>query len=212
MYYNDFIQAYAKSGLIETADVKFHFDEPVGQIHVRLSQWVQQGKLIQLRRGKYLLPPEISAVSTSHFAISNFLHRPSYISQYSALEFYELIPETVHEIRAVTTRQTSSWNTAIGLFSYSSIQPNRFFGYSEMTDQLSNQKMVIASPEKALIDLLYFQKGEWTIPRMNEMRFQNLEILNIEKLIEYSEKMNSPKISRGVNNFLKSISMMEKAA
>lgn len=209
MNYNDFIRTFSTTGLIESAAVQFQFDEPEKQIQVRLSQWVSQKKLIQLRRGKYILPQELSGLPVSHYYIANYLYRPSYASLYTALEYYDTIPETVHEIQSVSTRQTANWNTPIGRFSYKSVKPERFWGFVEQNDRLSKQKFFMAAPEKALLDLFYFHKGEWTVERIREMRFQNVYFLDLARLVKWMDKMNSPKIFRAVNNFLNVVSEME---
>ncbi|MBL7135162.1 MAG: hypothetical protein ISS81_01050 [Candidatus Marinimicrobia bacterium] len=69
-------------------------------------------------------------------------------------------------LESVTTRQTASWQTKIGIFKYFSIHHVRFWGYREYFKSgirlNPQQQFFIAAPEKALIDLFYFQKGEWT--------------------------------------------------
>jgi len=170
----------------------------------RISRWVNQGKLIQLRRGKYLLPLQYQTLPANPFYISNYLYRPSYVSLYTSLQYYGCIPEAVKTIQAVTTRQTASWETAIGHFQYFSIKPERFFGYTEIKfGNGEQQRALIADLEKALIDVCYFSIGEWNLNRWSELRLQQCELINLERLRDYTTQMRSIKIERSINQLLK---------
>ena len=201
MKYETLIQQFADRQWIETPDVAVWFDEPLRQIQVRLSRWVQQGKLIQLRKGKYLLPEIYRRQNVSEYWISNQLYSPSYISLETALEYYGLIPEAVTGIQNITTRTTKKWKTSLGMFRYYHIKQNRFFGYLQKA-LLNSTYFLCASPEKALLDIFYFGKGEWTFPRISELRLQNLEQLDLKKLQNDAEIMASPKVTRAVTIFI----------
>lgn len=200
MKYETLIQQFNDREWIETPDVAVWFDEPLRQIQVRLSRWVQQGKLIQLRKGKYLLPEIYRRQNVSEYWISNQLYSPSYISLETALEYYGLIPEMVVSIQNITSRTTRSWTTPLGMFRYYHIKQERFFGYQQK--ELPNSTYFLcALPEKALLDIFYFGKGEWTVRRIRELRLQNLEKIDLEILQDYAEVMASPKVKKAVTAF-----------
>ncbi|MBC8344977.1 MAG: hypothetical protein ISR89_08145 [Candidatus Marinimicrobia bacterium] len=202
MKYEALIQQFANRNCIETVEVALWFNEPVRQIQSRISRWVQQDKLIQLRKGKYLLPEVYRKAPLSAYSISNKLYHPSYVSLESALDFYGMIPEAIYSIQGITTRQTKSWHTPLGLFSYQHIKQERFFGYEQV--QFSNEvPFFCAAPEKALIDLFYFGKGEWNEARINEMRFQNIENINMKVFKKMGKKMNSKKVNAAIHVFSK---------
>ena len=56
----------------------------------------KQGYIIRLKRGLYVLNPELSGKMLSTELIANHLYAPSYISMSSALRYYGLIPEAVY--------------------------------------------------------------------------------------------------------------------
>lgn len=197
MKYDVLMAQFVDQPFFQTADVSVWFDEPVKQIQARLSRWVQQGKLIRVRRGMYSLPDAYRRLSVSGYYLSNYLYRPSYVSLFTALEYYAMIPEAVYEVEAVTTRQTKEWETPLGRFIYRSIKPSRFFGYqSEFVQADSQRTFLCAEPEKALLDVFYYQKGPWPEARIRELRLQNVEQITSEKLMSYAERMNSPKVLR----------------
>lgn len=199
MKYEELIKVFAQRPFFETGELLTLFEEPELQVMARLSRWTSDGKLIRLRRGKYLLPELYQKEPAHLFYISNYLYTPSYISFYSALQFYQMIPEYVQRIQALTTRQTAAWDTTLGVFSYSSAKQMRFFGYNlHILGQGTQQRAYIATPEKALLDICLSQAGEWTEERWAGLRLQNIEILNSDVFNEYLRRLNRAKASRAI--------------
>jgi len=160
---------------------------------------VRQEKLVQLRRGKYM-HPEPYQIRTPHpFYISNYLYSPSYVSLYTALEYYKLIPEHTPVIQAVTTRDTRFWRTLHGNYMYHSLKTERFMGYKliQVGDH-SQQRALIANPEKALVDICLLNSGEWDLKRWSSLRLQNSAVLNPDVLVDYTRQIPSRKLVRGV--------------
>ncbi len=200
MKYDDLIQQFGSRPFFETEEVILWFDEPAPQVQARLSRWVRQGKLVQLRRGKYLLPKRYRTSDPAEIYLANYLYRPSYVSLHSALQYYQCIPEQVQGWHSVTPRQTNRWNTPVGSFRYVSIKQVWFFGYETVSLGPGEQHQgIIATLEKAFIDLFYFQRGEWTSDRLREMRFQNLGQVDWNRLQAFSSRMPQPKIRRAVD-------------
>jgi len=75
-----------------------------------------------------------------------------------------------------------------------------FFGYHSVP--MDGQRVLMAVPEKALLDLWYLEAGGWTQARMAEMRFQNMELVNSDRLQEFAERFSSPKIANAVKAWL----------
>ena len=101
-------------------------------------------------------------------ALANKLHSPSYLSLQWALSYHGLIPEGVPAYTSITTRVGRSFSNPIGEFIYTHIKLPAFFGYS--AQQIDGQDTMVAVPEKALLDVWYQGKGEWTCRRMEQMR------------------------------------------
>jgi predicted transcriptional regulator of viral defense system len=205
MKYENLIELFKERPFFESGEIIIAFDEPRPQIEARLSRWVAMGKLVKLRQEKYLLPKKYRSREPSLEYISNYLYRPSYISLRTALSIYGMLPEAVHIKEAVTPRKTAVWKTSLCTFKYYSIKKERFWGYKIYPDDekgiAPQNRFFLAEPEKVLLDLFYLLKGEWTKERIKEMRFQNLESIKRKKLCEYSEKFESPKVSRAVRRF-----------
>lgn len=86
--------------------------------------------------------------------IANRLYAPSYISLEYALSRYGIIPETVYTMTSVTTRITREFIVNNKAFTYSHIKRPAYRGY--MTERMGGVNVLIAEPEKALVDYLYF--------------------------------------------------------
>jgi len=200
MKYIELLNAFAKQPFFETADLVTLFTESEQSVLPRLSRWVTQGKVHQLRRGKYMLPELYQKAAPHSFYISNFLYTPSYISLFTALAYYKLIPEHTTLIQAVTTRATRHWETQYGRFHYHSIKTNRFLGYKVIElGNSSQQRGIIASPEKALIDICLLNSGEWTQKRWSSLRLQHIGILDTEILDGLANTISSKKLRRGID-------------
>ncbi|MEE9168052.1 MAG: hypothetical protein V3U24_11415 [Candidatus Neomarinimicrobiota bacterium] len=205
MKYNDLTSRFRSRPFFEARELDVVYDEPYAQIRFRLSRWVSQSKLIQIRRGYYLLPPEERAADPSLYAISNTLYSPSYVSLHSALEYYTMILEQVTRVEAISPKQTAGWDTPVGQFRYFSIKTDSFRGYQYLeseTDFKDRPGFFVATPEKALLDLFYFHAGEWTEERILEMRFQQTERIQRRELLEAAQWFHSPRIERATRNFL----------
>ena len=72
------------------------------------------------------------------------------------------------------------------------------FGY-QLTDVGDRQRAFIASPEKALLDLIYLDAGADSIDYLRELRLQNLDQLDLTALSQYTDRADSPKLKRAVS-------------
>ena len=116
--------------------------------------WLEkQGVIIRLKRGLYVINPEYSGRTLSSELIANHLYTPSYISMSTALRYYGLIPEAVYVHQSMTVKHPRSFQTPVGSYDYRYISRKAFpIGVRSMYKD--NYTFLIASPEKALCDLI----------------------------------------------------------
>ena len=168
-------------------------------LQIQLSRWRKAGKLLPLRRGMYALPELYRSKPISPTELANGMYAPSYLSLHWALGYYGMIPERVIEHTSVTSRTPKRFENAFGTFSYRHVKSAAFFGYQVL--DLGSSRMFLAEPEKALLDLWYLEQGEWTEARMQHMRFQAFEKVNLETLCEYAEQFHSPRLMAATQVF-----------
>lgn len=161
-------------------------------VRVQLTRWVNSGRLYQLRRGLYSIAPPYQKVRPHPFLVANRLQRASYVSLQSALAFYGLIPETVNITVSVTAGRPERLATPLGVFEFRHIKSKLLYGY-QMTD-LGGQNALVATPTKALLDLVYLQPGGESARYLNELRLQNLDHLDLDVLKRQTEVFDSPKM------------------
>ncbi len=170
--------------------------EPKRQLLTQLSQWVRSGFLVRLRRGFYTVASPYRKTPLAVLSLANDLYRPSYLSGAWALSFYGLIPEKTVVCTSVTPRVPRTFRNPLGTFTYSNIKQELFWGHSAHT--IDGASVWIAAPEKAMLDYFHLHSGEWTASRLAEMRFQNLETLDVKRLKTYVKKWRSPRLTRAV--------------
>ena len=105
---------------------------------------------IKFRNGLYasrLNPP-------SEMEIANRLLSPSYVSFEYALSRYGIIPESSYSITSATTKLAREFTAQGKVYGYSQIKGAAYRGYR--SERQGKVTVLIAEPEKALADYLYF--------------------------------------------------------
>jgi len=161
----------------------------------QLSRWTKAGRLYQVRRGLYALAPPFQKVKPHSFLVANRMVRASYVSLQAALAYYGLIPEYVPVVTSVTTARPGRWETPLGVYEFRHIKTDLLAGY-RLTDLGGGQKAFVATPEKALLDLIYLQPGGDSPAYLQELRLQNLDRLDPEELRRQADRTGSSKLQR----------------
>jgi len=167
----------------------------------QLSRWNKAGKIHQLRRGLYALAKPYQKVAPHPFLLANLLKSASYVSLQSALAYHGMIPEYVPTVTSVTTERPEELETPLGHFAFRHVKKSFFWGYSKLA-LVGEQTAFVASPEKAFLDLVYLTPGADDITYLEELRLQNLEVLQPKNLIAFAERSDSPKLIRVAKNIV----------
>jgi predicted transcriptional regulator of viral defense system len=170
-------------------------DVDPGDVRRQLSRWVEAGRLYQLRRGLYALAPPFQRVRPHPFLVANHLVRGSYVSLQSALAHYNLIPEYVPVTTSVTPDRPYRWDTPLGSYLFRHLRKDLLTDYRR-TLLGGEQEAFVATPEKALLDLLYLEPDADTEEYLNELRLQHLETLDLDELTRLAGQFGKPKLLR----------------
>lgn len=164
-----------------------------------LHRWENKGLVVRLKRGLYTLTNERRTQPISVPWLANTLYSPSYLSLEFMLSWYDLIPEQTRLATSVTRLKTAEFKNHFGTFSYRNLQKKFFFGMTEILD--NNTSILVATPEKALIDTIYFSKSFDPSPDffLQNLRLQSLEQLSKKRLRDIAKKMRSKKINLAVD-------------
>jgi predicted transcriptional regulator of viral defense system len=116
-----------------------------------LDRLAGSGQIVRASRGLWCDPAE---PSFSAFALVPFLIPRSrgYLSFYTALHLHGIIEQIPQVIQVATMGHRRRVTTPIGVFEFHRIDPRIFDGFDWLGDR---QDVLVASPEKALVDCLY---------------------------------------------------------
>lgn len=132
----------------------------------KIIQRLEKYKLIdRLIKGKYIL----SGANISDFEKAGIILSPSYISLESALTFYGILPQFTYSITSVTTQKSRKYIIRKKEYEYTKIS-QKFF-----SDYIKKDNFLIATPEKALIDLIYLASK-----KLRKIEFSELDMTIID--------------------------------
>lgn len=201
MYFQQVSFKLATLPLFESGHLYAEANTPQ-QVQRQLTDWVRAGKVVQLQRGLYTLAAPYQLERPHSYLVANHLVRGSYISLHTALSHYDLIPEHVAVVTSVTTGRPGNWQNEYGRFTFQHIQSILFFGF-EYRQVTQTQWAYVATPEKALLDLIYLTPDADNERYIRALRLQNLDQLNIERLTAYVNRIQKPKLKRALSHILK---------
>lgn len=204
MYFREKIKKYAETPISRHLILELlkNYKSP----NDKISELIKRRELISLRRGLYIIGPNLDLPQPEPFLIANHLRGPSYVSLESALSYWNMIPERVYEIGSVTTKTSKQFKTKVGRFSYQQLKTPYYSYGIKNVEYSKKQTILIASPEKALCDKIVLtpkinlrsikQTQEFLTDdlRMDEEMLKKLETKTIETWVENAPKKNSLKM------------------
>jgi predicted transcriptional regulator of viral defense system len=167
----------------------------------QISKLNKDGYIKKIRNGLYAFSNKKESIIQEYLAFK--IYEPSYISLEWALHHYGLIPEVVYNITSISTKATRKFKNDFGLFIYRNIKKDLFWGYKK--EEKNGQAYLIAEPEKALLDYIYFNlqkiKNDADI---EELRLNSvlLKKLDIKKLKEYASLFKNKKITELITKII----------
>jgi len=163
-----------KKDYYTVGDLKKILDISDESLRGQLTRWCKKGLLIRLRKGVYTLYRE----NINYEKIANQIYYPSYLSFESALSRYGILSQIPYTITFATPKKPKKILLGDTQVEYAKISNKFYFGY------VFEEEMYIASPEKALVDSLYFVSKGKKILDIEELYLKNIDK---NKLLEFSE-------------------------
>lgn len=153
-----------------------------------INKMVASGWLIRIRRGLYF----ISNLSTRGYlplnphVVAGLLVKDSYVSFESALHAASMLDQYTNRIISVSLVQSKSTIVQNHEYVYVKTLPSLYFGFKQ--EQMDGRAAQIATPEKAILDILYFHKSKYGIDLVIEKLQQYKGELNPNLLVEFVSK------------------------
>ncbi|MBT3272512.1 MAG: hypothetical protein HN368_05115 [Spirochaetales bacterium] len=187
-------------GLFRTGQILAGQRSPA-DVRRQLDRWVKSGHLLQLRRSVYMLNKPYMESAAHPFAIANAMKKASYVSLHSALAHYGMIPEYVPVTTSITTGRPEEVETSVGRFQFRHVAPRLFFGFKEI-EISTGQHALLATPQKAVVDLLYLTPYSDEAEYLRELRLGKPNNFDLEKLRETSHGCGSAKVDRAIERLI----------
>lgn len=151
------------------SDLKKFYAGDKESLKVLLSGWKQRDMIYNLGKGYY----SVNAAGVDYLQLATVAAAFSYVSFEYALYYYNLIDQVPSVITLASKGRSKKLNMGNQIFEYSHLKEDLFFGYDLIN------KMYMASPEKALADLIYLiARGK----RLAELDSLNISKINKNKL------------------------------
>ena len=180
--------------MIKTIDMLIYEYRNYSNIYNKIAYKEKNNNLIKLKRGLYETNKNADPLT-----IANVLLSPSYISFETALAYYGMIPERVYAIKSATFKKNKKkeYKNSIGLFLYQDVNVNAY-PYDINQIEIDGVKVMMASKEKALLDLLSVISPRNNKKELTDLLFDDLRIdevlfdeLDKDKIIKLCELYSS---------------------
>lgn len=173
------LQQKIVTNIFTAFDVEKYFSaEPAQAIRIQLFRFAKRGLLIQIKRGIYCF----EKTKVDEFVLANRLYQPSYISLESALQFYGMIPDVPQAVTSINLTTYKKLANEFGRFYYSKIKKQLFFGFTKVKSSQSDDYIMIAHPEKSLLDYFYLRR----IRKVTDLRL-NLANFDFSQYRKFSQ-------------------------
>lgn len=138
----------------------------------KLGRMVRHGELIPIIKGLYE-----DDRTTPGYLLAGSIYGPSYLSFQFALSFYGLIPEAVYTFTSATygKKKKKRYETPFGAFSYRDVPP-QVYPLEIRLEREEGYDFQIASPEKALCDMLYALPPVRNQKELEKLLFEDLRL------------------------------------
>lgn len=149
-----------------------------------VTRLVKNGWLVRIKRGFYAVS-DLSTrgfLAVSPYVIANLLVSESYVSFESALAYHGMFDQLTNKTISVALKAFKPVEIADFEYRFVKTKPELFFGWQEV--QINNEIAHIATPEKALIDMINFHRSQYSIDFVIEKLSEHKDDINLQRLVE----------------------------
>jgi predicted transcriptional regulator of viral defense system len=162
-------------------------------IKTTLSRLTKQSKIFRLKT-KYYTFRQIE----NKFQLQK-LFPDTYISLYSALEYYGSTTQRFNNLDLITKNLLKNQNIENTEIHFHKVKRGLFFGYKKV--QINNTEVFISNIEKTIIDCTYFSSIIY-LTEIDDFIKKNKEKINLELISIYLNKIASSVLSKRVGYLL----------
>lgn len=155
-----------------------------------IKQMADAGWLVRIKRGLYQIADlsSLGMLTLSRYVIAQLLVEESYVSFESALQYHGLFDQLPATVASITLTQYPEVNLEGIHYRYIKTSDKYYFGWQDV--QLDGRTCHIATPEKALIDLVQFHRTRLSVNLVAEKLAVYQHDLDIRKLKDFLLRSN----------------------
>ena len=176
-------------------------------VHTELYRWRRAGKLLELRRGLFVLAEPWRHGQADGATLAGPIYAPSYLTGRWSLAhagiFKAAEPTSPVLYPSATTRPAREFENAFGVYRYDTLPRDLLFGTKAIP--VGNLALRTALPEKALLDLCFFEGGEWDAARFRDLGetegCRGWEGMDAARLLELAARTGRPRLARAARAF-----------
>jgi len=151
---------------------------------------VQAGWLVRIKKGLYQVA-DLSSLGTltlSPYTIAQLLVPESYVSFESALQYHGLYDQLLNGTVSVSLKQYKT--VELQGFAYQYVKTVQKFFYGWAKHAIDGREVKIATPEKALVDMIQYHRTDYTVDVVAEKLKEYTDTLDIEMLKAFLRRAN----------------------
>ena len=156
-----------------------------------LKRAMAAGEVLRVARGLYCLRSDFLNFKLDPHVFATLIDGPSYLSFESALAYQGWIPEAVYSFASASLGRSREFETPFGVFSYKRVPQKNFYAGVERVQLEREGAFFLASPLKALSDLVYLNGWNWNSAkpvveslRVEEENLSELKTVDFEEIAE----------------------------
>ena len=185
--------------MIKTTDMLLEELREYASPRSKLSRMAKNGEIFPIVKGLYE-----TEKGTPGIYLAGSIYGPSYVSFEYALGHYGLIPEAVYTLTCATfeKKKAKKYETPFGTFTYRDV-PSEAFPLALKLVKEDGYYYRIATPEKALCDMLYTLRptanaAELHIMLNDDLRIEESELKKLDAAVvaELSEHYHTTNVKR----------------
>ena len=163
---------------------------PVKKAYTCIPNLKDKGFIKSIEKGKYLLLGfEPERVLSNPFFIASRIVYPSYVSYWSALNFYGFTEQVPTVVFLASTRKKAKVEFNGFRFKYVLVNPKKFYGYRK--ERIGDLDFLIAEEEKAIIDSLDLPDNAGGISEVAKAVYNAKDSIEPDRLFRFAIDMNN---------------------
>lgn len=164
-----------------------------GYVPEALHHLARSGWLLRLRRGLYVLNPELFGEAPLHeFELVQALAEPAAVSHWSALVVHELTDQIPGVVWVTTTSEGTAPRVATRVrgveYRFHRVLPERFFGVEEIW--FGPSRVPVTDPERTLLDGLTNPGFCGDFPEVMAAFHARGDRLRVERIVDYALQLD----------------------